>query len=91
MTLVELIRKRDAGHRAPATATPAIPATRKAEVQPVVASVTTVAVARPHRENYEHMPTHPNVAIEPASPTPPLQPGWLVVYRDRAMGPLRGL
>ena len=83
MTLVELIRKRDSRHRAPATATPAIPATRKPEVQPLVASVATVAVARPHRENYERTPTHPNVAIEPASPTPPLQPGWLVAYRNR--------
>lgn len=30
-------------------------------------------------------PTHPQeeAVIEVASPTPPLHPGWLVVYRDR--------
>jgi hypothetical protein len=66
MTLVELIRKRESVHCAAATATPA---TGTLEVQPSVASVATVAVARPHSENCERTPTDPEVVIEPASPT----------------------
>lgn len=80
MTLVELIRKRGLGNRAVATATLA---TDEPHVQPTGAVVATVAGARRQIENHERTLSRPAVVIEPASPTPPLAPGWLVVYRDQ--------
>lgn len=98
MKLVELIRKRDSGHRAVATATSATTATEKPELRPTVAIVATVAVANPLGANSDLVPILPSVSglsgpdrevsvktisSQPdAEPTPPLQPGWRVVYRD---------
>jgi hypothetical protein len=81
MTLIELIRKRNPV--ALATAIPATPATEEPESRPCVATVARVAVAQPHREHCEPTSTDPNVVIEPAAQLSPLQPGWLVAYRDR--------
>ena len=78
MTLIELIRKRKPV--ALATATTATPATEEPESRPTVARV---AVVQPHREKCEPTSTTPDVVIESASPLPPLQPGWLVAYRDQ--------
>jgi hypothetical protein len=81
MTLIELIRKRKPV--ALATATLATVATLGR------LSGSSVAGAQSHRENCEPTSTIPDVVIEPAAQLPPLQPGWLVAYRDRR-GALRG-
>ena len=75
MTLASLIRKRDTGK--PATAIPAISATRKAEGAESVARIAAVAVANPNDEQ-----TAPP-ARAGAGETLTVSRWWLIHYADR--------